>query len=93
MWCSPLRVLSGVSDLLGERELVTSHTGTHCVYALLTGEIKPFGRDKICGHTNFKILIEVCEVVQHVGVLIIFTHRGREKVNTVTNYLITVRFF
>lgn len=66
---SQFRVIGGVLDLLGQRELVTTHTGTHGVHSRNAGEIKSSFCHEINRHSNFKILVEVLEILEHIGSL------------------------
>lgn len=66
---SPFRVVCGVLDLLSQRELITTHAGADCIHALHRGEVEPLFRYKINRDANFKVLVQVLEIGQHVRVL------------------------
>lgn len=66
---SPVRKWCGILDLLGEGELVTANTGTHCIHAIDVWEFEAFRCDKIYRNTDLKVFVQVFKVFQHVGVL------------------------
>lgn len=51
------RVICGVLDLLGQRELVTAHAGTDCIHARHAVEIEALFCYEINRDSNFEIFV------------------------------------
>ena len=66
---SPIRVVSGVLDLLGQRKIITAHAGADCIHASHRGKVEALISYKIHRDSNFKVFIQVLEIVQHVRAL------------------------
>ena len=66
---SQFRVVGSVLDLLGERVLIAAHAGADSIHALHSGEVKAFLCYKINRDSDFKVFVQVLEIVQHVRAL------------------------
>lgn len=71
-----MRVVGGVLDLLGERELIAAHAGANCIHALHSGEVEALFCYKINRDSDFKVFVQVLEVVQHIRAL----HKKRNRI-------------